>query len=198
MTDATNDALDRLSRLLPRPAGVEPKDWDDVRRRLGTDLPGDYKAFIDTYGGGYVDDYLWILEPGCANESYDLIDSDEERSEANEYLWDGGERKPAEVDGTGARLIPWASTDNGEFLYWLAHPRQNPDAWTVMINEARGPWWEHFDMGFTPFLAAAVAGDFRSEILSDAFPTPTHGFRPFTTIDEHIRTEARNTSTKPT
>ncbi|GAA4833978.1 hypothetical protein [Kitasatospora terrestris] len=47
-----------------------------------------------------------------------------------------------------------------------------------MINEARGPWWEHLDMGFTRFLAAALTGDVRSEILSDSFPAASHDFRP--------------------
>ncbi|MFG2823355.1 DNA/RNA non-specific endonuclease [Kitasatospora sp. NPDC048365] len=177
VTDPMTNALEQLSRLLPRPDGVEPKDWDSVRRQLGTDLPADYKAFVDTYGGGYVDAYLWVLEPGCANEFYDLIDADEERAEAYEELWDGGEEKPAELDGTGARLIPWASTDNGEFLFWLARPGQDPDEWTVMVNEARGPWWEHLDMGFSQFLAAALTGEVRSEILSDSFPTSPHDFR---------------------
>ncbi|MFF2819662.1 SMI1/KNR4 family protein [Kitasatospora cineracea] len=178
MTDPVNNAFEHLSRLLPRPADVEPKDWDVVQHQLGTDLPSDYKTFIDTYGGGYVDTYLWVLEPGCANEFYDLIHADEERAEANQQLWDGGEKKPAELEGTDARLIPWASTDNGEFLYWLARPGKDPDEWTVMVNEARGPWWEHLDMGFTQFLAAALSGDIRSEILSDSFPTDPHTFVP--------------------
>ncbi|MEU5384388.1 SMI1/KNR4 family protein [Kitasatospora cineracea] len=178
MTDPVNNAFEHLSRLLPRPADVEPKAWDVVQHQLGTDLPSDYKTFIDTYGGGYVDTYLWVLEPGCANEFYDLIHADEERAEANQQLWDGGEKKPAELEGTDARLIPWASTDNGEFLYWLARPGKDPDEWTVMVNEARGPWWEHLDMGFTQFLAAALSGDIRSEILSDSFPTDPHTFVP--------------------
>ncbi|MFF4342993.1 SMI1/KNR4 family protein [Kitasatospora sp. NPDC001540] len=173
-----DNALEHLGRLLPRPAGVEPKDWDLVRHQLGTDLPGDYRTFIDTYGGGCVDHYLWVLEPGCANASYDLVDADEERAEANQWLWDGGEEKPAELEGADARLVPWASTDNGEFLYWLARPGEDPDEWTVMVNEARGPRWEHLDMGCTRFLAAVLSGDLRSEILSDSFPTDPHAFLP--------------------
>ncbi|MFJ4681663.1 SMI1/KNR4 family protein [Kitasatospora sp. NPDC088783] len=172
------DALDALFGLLPRPGGVRAKDWQAVRGRLRVDLPADYKAFIDAYGGGRVDCYLWVLEPGCANTFYDLITADEERAEANGQLWGGGEAKPSELGEADARLIPWASTDNGEFLYWLARPGQDPDAWTVMVNEARGPWWEHVDLTFTRFLTAALTGAIRCEILSDLFPTCPHDFQP--------------------
>jgi len=172
------DANDRLARLLPRPHGIRPKDWTAVRHRLGTDLPADYKAFVDRYGGGYVDGYLWVLEPDCANPYYDLFTSTEERTEANQELWDGGEKKPAEVDGTGARLIPWASTDNGEFLYWLVRPGVRPDDWTVMVNEARGPWWEHRETGFSAFLAGTLAGEIHCEILWSRYPASPHTFQP--------------------
>ncbi|MFJ5926514.1 SMI1/KNR4 family protein [Kitasatospora sp. NPDC092948] len=173
-----DNALNTLAGLLPRPASARPKDWDSVRRQLGTDLPADYKAFIDSYGGGCVDAYLWILEPGCVNEYYDLFEAVEERAEANEYLWSSGEPKPAELDHRDTRVIPWASTDNGEFLYWLAKPGQDPDQWTVMVNEARGPWWEHFDLTLTRFLARSLTRETRSEILSDLYPTIPHDFQP--------------------
>ena len=174
-----NDAVRELTHLLPQPAtAAPPKDWAAVARQLGTDLPTDYKDFIATHGGGYVDNYLWILEPGCANDNYDLVDNDEERTEAFEYLWDGDEGKPRGMEEEGARLIPWASTDNGEFLYWLTRPGQDPDTWTVMVNEARGSDWEHFDTGFAPFLLAVLNATLHSGILSDRFPTTPHGFRP--------------------
>ncbi|MFI9785128.1 hypothetical protein ACIHEI_16710 [Kitasatospora sp. NPDC051984] len=117
-------------------------------------------------------------KPGCANEYYDLFEAVEERAEANEYLWSSSEPKPAQLDHADARIIPWASTDNGEFLYWLAQPGQHPDQWTVMVNEARGPWWEHFDLTLTRFLARSLTGETRSEILSDLFPSDPHDFRP--------------------
>ncbi|MFD8483920.1 SMI1/KNR4 family protein [Kitasatospora sp. NPDC059673] len=173
-----DNSLDTLTQLLPRPTGIRPKDWESVCRQLGTGLPADYKALIDTYGGGCIDNYLWILEPGCANEFYDLFEAVEERAEANEDLWSGGERKPAELGHADTRIIPWASTDNGEFLYWLAESGQSPDQWTVMVNEARGPWWEHFDLTLTRFLAATLTGEIRSQILSDHFPSTPHDFQP--------------------
>ncbi|MGE7434479.1 SMI1/KNR4 family protein [Kitasatospora sp. NPDC001175] len=173
-----NHDLARLARLLGAPTGARPKDWPAVARRLGIELPWDYREFIDTIGGGHLDDHLYVLEPDCANENYDLADNIEERAEALEYLWDGSEDPPAQLDEPGARLIAWASTDNGEFLYWLARPGQHPDDWTVMVNEARGDWWEHFDLGFAEFLLSTLAGNVRSEIIAYAFPRDPHSFRP--------------------
>ena len=174
-----NEAVEELTHLSPRPVVGQPKDWARDTQQLQTELPTDYKEFIETRGGGHVDSYLYVLEPDCANDSYNLVDSVEERAEALDYLWSSSEEKPGELDEAGARLIPWASTDNGEFLHWLARPGQDPDDWTVMVNEARGEWWEHFDMGFARFLLSSLIGDVSSEIISYAFPASIHDFQPF-------------------
>ncbi|SEM02842.1 SMI1/KNR4 family protein [Streptacidiphilus jiangxiensis] len=178
-----HEAVEQLAQLLQgsRRNRAEDRavDWAGVESTLGTALPGDYKEFVEHVGGGYLDGYLYLLEPDCPNENYDLAESTEERTEAFDYLWDSAEDRPAELGDPGARLIPFASTDNGEFLYWLARPEQDPDAWTVMVNEARGEWWERFDLGFAPLLLGLLRGGIRSEILTDDFPTTPHTFEPF-------------------
>ncbi|MCC9307387.1 SMI1/KNR4 family protein [Kitasatospora sp. RB6PN24] len=175
-----DNAADQLARFLPGAPAGQPKDWAAVADRLGTQLPRDYKEFIELRGGGHVDGYLYVLEPDSANEHYDLVHEAEVRSEAFDYLWSSSEKKPAVLDEPGARFIPWASTDNGEFLYWLVRPGQHPDDWTIVINEARGDWYEYLDMGFARFLLSALTGEIRSEILSDHhFPSTPHTFQPF-------------------
>lgn len=90
----------------------------------------------------------------------------------------GGRRAEAGTAGIAhSRVIPWATTDNGEYLYWLVLPGSHPDEWTAMVNEARGDWWEHFDVGCVQMLARLLTGDIRLEILSSSFPTPVHEFR---------------------
>ncbi|MGF1426800.1 hypothetical protein [Kitasatospora sp. LaBMicrA B282] len=56
---------------------------------------------------------------------------------------------------------------------------RHPDQWTVMVNEARGDWWEHLELSFTGFLLATLTGERRCEILSDAFPSSPHTFRGY-------------------
>jgi hypothetical protein len=174
-----HEAVEQLAQLLPGPHRSQTRDWAAAESTLGTGLPADYKDFVETIGGGYLDGYLYVLEPDCPNEYYDLAEATEERTEAFEYLWDSSEDRPAELNESGARLIPFASTDNGEFLYWLVRRGQKPDEWTIMVNEARGEWWERFDITFAPFLLGLLTGTLRSEILTEDFPTTPHTFEPF-------------------
>lgn len=173
-----NRYLSSLVRLLPRPEDPPPAvDWATAEDTLGTPLPSDYKELIDAYGGGHVDDYLLLLEPGCTNDNYDLLAKDSQRREAYEELWKY-EEKPREMEEEGNRLIPWATTDNGEYLFWLARPGQNPDAWITLINGEGGADWERYDMTCTRFLASVLSGEIRSEVLWDLFPLAVHRFRP--------------------
>ncbi|MDV5146885.1 SMI1/KNR4 family protein [Streptomyces sp. SBC-4] len=170
------NALTRLLEIAPAPSEPRRKDWGAVERGLGVELPADYKELIRVYGGSNWDDYLYVLEPGCPNENYDLITWAEQQAEDLEGLWQF-EKKPVELAVDGTRVVPWATTDNGECLYWLVVPGCEPDRWCVMVNEARGDRWEHFAVSCTQFLSSALAGELRSAILSSRFPLATHEFR---------------------
>ncbi|WP_327301341.1 SMI1/KNR4 family protein [Streptomyces goshikiensis] len=171
-----NNALTRLLEIAPAPSEPRQKDWGEVERSLGDELPADYKELIHVYGGSNWDSYLYVLEPRCPNENYDLIEWAQNQAEDLEDLWEF-EKKPAELEVEGSRVIPWATTDNGECLYWLVRPGLDPDQWTVMVNEARGDRWEHFSVSCTQFLASALSGGLQSNILSSLFPRATHEFR---------------------
>ncbi|MGW6857614.1 SMI1/KNR4 family protein [Streptomyces xanthophaeus] len=166
----------RLLASVPAPDDARHKEWGEVERVLGFGLPADYKELIHVYGGSNWDDYLYVLEPGCPNEHYDLIAWAEHQAEDLEDLWEF-EKKPAGLEAEGSRVVPWATTDNGEVLYWLVRPGAEPDGWTVMVNEARGDRWEHFSLSCTQFLAAALGGELRSSILSSLFPRTAREFR---------------------
>ncbi|MFF4955017.1 SMI1/KNR4 family protein [Streptomyces chattanoogensis] len=168
-----NSSLARLIDLIPPPPEPREKGWDAVEQELGVELPPDYKALIHAYGGSRFDNYLYVLEPSCPNSNFDLIELTEEQDEALSGLWEV-EEKPHELTEPGSRLIPWGTTENGEFLYWLVRPGQAPSDWTVMVNEARGETWERYDINCTAFLASVLSGDIRSNILSSLFPLSTH------------------------
>ncbi len=112
------------------------------------------------------------------NPHYDLVGALEERTEANEMLWDAGEMRPDFLDDPALRLVPWASTDNGEFIYWVVDPARAPDEWEVAVNEARGDDWQKFPLGFSGFLSAVLQGEITSELLSSDFPLAVHQFEP--------------------
>ncbi|MYQ48892.1 hypothetical protein GTW40_28330 [Streptomyces sp. SID4985] len=90
--------LGRLAEVMPRPSPpAHAPDWNAAEATLNTTLPGDYKELISTYGGGFVDGFLLLLEPRCANDVYDQLKISAEREEANDALW-RYEDKPTEMD----------------------------------------------------------------------------------------------------
>ncbi|MEU2451093.1 SMI1/KNR4 family protein [Streptomyces sp. NPDC012765] len=170
------NALTRLLEIAPAPSQPRRKDWGAVERTLAVELPDDYKELIGVYGGSNWDDYLYVLEPDGPNKHYDLLKWAKYQFEDLEDLWTV-EKKPEELEAEGSLVIPWATTDNGECLYWLILPGVEPDEWTVMVNEASGPLWEHYPVSCTQFLASALSGELQSNILSSLFPLATHEFR---------------------
>ena len=70
---AVDAALDRLLHVVPPPERRNT-DCHAAEEQLGVPLPTDYKELIRTYGGSNWDDYLYLLEPGCPNDNYDLVE----------------------------------------------------------------------------------------------------------------------------
>ncbi|MFD3469295.1 SMI1/KNR4 family protein [Streptomyces sp. NPDC058682] len=169
------NALTRLLEIAPAPGQPRHKDWVEVERTLAVELPDDYKELIGVYGGSNWDDYLYVLEPDCPNRHYDLLKWAQYQFEDLVDLW-RVEKKPAELDTEGSVVIPWATTDNGECLYWLVLPGLEPNEWTVMVNEVSDRW-EHYPVSCTEFLASVLTGELQSNILSSLFPLATHEFR---------------------
>lgn len=179
-------ALDDLVRLCPPPAEPPPAvDWTQAERALGSGLPSDYKRLVETYGDGVFDETVWLLVPDSAHDDCDLVAQTAEREEILGRLWAAGEEKPALLLEEGARVLPWAHEEGtGAFLYWLVRPGQDPDAWTVLYNEGRGPLWEHHDTGCLAFLLSVLDGTARTEYfgcLHEALKPTVHRF---TTADE--------------
>ncbi|WP_330455501.1 SMI1/KNR4 family protein [Streptomyces sp. NBC_00820] len=169
--------LARLTDVLAPARDTTPApDWAAAETALHTALPADYKELIETYGGGFIDGYLLLLEPDRPDDVHDLLKITAERDEANDSLWQY-EDKPEEMETPGSRLLCWATTDNGEYLYWLVRPDDNPDTRPILINSASVEDWERYDTTVTRFLTAVLTGEVHSEILWDQFPLPRHTFR---------------------
>jgi hypothetical protein len=175
-----NEHARRLIEVLGTEATPpQQQDWSGIESELQARLPDDYKEFIEHVGGGRVDGYLYILAPSSLNQHYDLAKSAAERVEVYEEIFEF-EDKPAQLEPDGSRIIPWGTTDNGEWLFWRILPGQEPAEFAVLINEARGERWEFQELGFAEYLTGILQGEIQSEILSSAFPAGSHDFRRFT------------------
>ncbi|MEU9238510.1 SMI1/KNR4 family protein [Streptomyces sp. NPDC048385] len=168
-------AVERLADLIPPAGPHRSRDWSAVERQLGTPLPDDYKELVETYGGGVFDETIWLLDPECPDEYYNLCDQAKERAEILADLWET-EAKPADLRDPDAQVLPWAYVEeSGMYLYWLRQPNQKPNDWTVILNEGRGPEWEHHATGCVLFLLAILTGEAETEYFSD-LPAESHGF----------------------
>jgi len=164
--------LGELLAVLPPPATpVEParaEDLDATEARLGLALPSDYRAFVSRFGSGSIGGFLHIRNPSSENPYVRLVDAHEAQVVVLHELRDSGEDLPYPIHPEPGGLILWAESSNGDCCYWVADPPGDPAAWTVVVNESRGPYWFPYAGSMTAFLAALVGRQVEIPIFPDA------------------------------
>lgn len=159
-------AISDLEAVMPPPnttSAIEPTAWVEVEGSLGTSLPSDYKDFIGTYGLGRVAEFLCVLTPFSDNPNVNLSVQMERKLSALRELHAAGEKAPYPLFPATGGIMPFAVTDNGDVLHWETNGP--PDAWHVVVNDARSPMYEVHNSGMTTFLAGLFSPDFDSAIL---------------------------------
>lgn len=160
--------LDRLISALPPPVGtVVNTDWQSFEEAFGIHLPSDYKAFVDTYGHGSFNDFLTVFLP---SSPYEFVELDTQRgfAEGKIELWlDFGEIGSPSLPVDPRQLLPVAGTDNGNTVYWNMWRRDEPDDWTIAVDQARGDSWYLFDGGIVAFLAATFVDRARVPVFPE-------------------------------
>jgi len=175
--------IDVLHNILPLPEAPyeigSDEAWVEVQRALEVALPSDYKQYIRTYGTGQVGGFLWPHNPFTESPYLNLITQTPKILGALRTIkgvW--GDLMPSypffpEPGG----LLPWGHTDNGDVLYWQT--AGNADQWTIVVNEARGPKFEHFQQTMMSFLAKILSQQVVSEIFPDDFPDKNNIFQAY-------------------
>jgi hypothetical protein len=166
--------------LTPPPSPVETprhaEDWAAAEADLGTPLPADYKAFIEQYGTGVVDDFLWVFNPFSANEHANLASEARGRLDALRSLRDEFEVDIRhELFPAVGGLLPFGATANGDVLFW--ETAGEPRNWTVIVSDARAPEYEHFRSNMTDFLHDILSRKEVCRIFPGSFPGPHPVFR---------------------
>jgi hypothetical protein len=169
-------AREDLVRLVPPPLRtVAVPNWEAVEARLGVRLPGDYKWLIERYGPGSFG-FLQVLLPESSIENVRLEHQAKQTAEGLDYLRESG----MDIPYQNAELLPFAGTNNGDFCYWLRHPADDPDAWTVVVGErSAGPEWSTFDGGVVEFLYAVLSGRHQVSVFPEDFPSEEPTFEPY-------------------
>lgn len=150
------NVFEELTKVLIPPARPvatgTPDGWAAVEARIGR-LPGDYKRFIDTYGVGVINDWVWILSPfePAGRGTLESRLTWHKESHALGLFED-------EPDG----LIPWADNEDRGMCFWETE-EPNPDRWTVlaMVEDDLHRWPENMTM----FLLKILRGAHRSAVF---------------------------------
>ncbi|MFJ3786847.1 histone-like nucleoid-structuring protein Lsr2 [Streptomyces sp. NPDC090093] len=188
-------SLEDLTRLVPPPATPPATDWNAVEALLGTQLPDDYKQLADTYGPGAFNGFIRLYHPHGPTEWVDLTGPMPARL-----------RSQLETDqASGTYPMPHAPedlfavgvTDNGNHIFWITTPWEEPDVWRVTVNQADGHAWYTYDGNLASFLVSLLTGHthpsvFPDDLLSNgAFFTPS---RPAGDSDMPTRNPTGTTS----
>ena len=94
-------------------------NWGKIENENNIVFPEDYKWFLENYGSGSINDFLWIFSPTCNNlnlnsfEQYKVMKNSYEIMHNNKLI----EYNYSFYDN-GIGLFPWGITDNGDELYW--------------------------------------------------------------------------------
>ncbi|MER6012892.1 hypothetical protein [Streptomyces bluensis] len=137
-------------------------DWSRVEASLGHALPFDYKRLCEELPPGKFCDFFWILHPVGSKGASMLGRSSELIEAVEEFIEDEDE-----CPGESGRIFPCFVTDNGDVGYWIADT-DNPDDWTVAINEGRGPEWEPTELSLSAFLYQLLTGGYVSGLFPES------------------------------
>ena len=166
-------SIERLGEILAPP--MNPIDvplaraWSSIEKKF-CKLPDDYKNFIETYGSGCIDGFIWIFNPFASNRNLNLSDQVQVKIEAlNDLAKTFNEGIPFPLFPEPNGLLPFGVTDNGDVLFWQV--TKDPVDWKVIINAAREPKWEKYDVGMTDLLAGLLSRKLICGIFPEDFPS---------------------------
>jgi hypothetical protein len=165
-------AIDRLLAQFPPAAdsierGVED-GWPDMQARVGSVLPRDYKDFINAYGSACVNRFLRIHNPFSERPFVNLHYQIARTLSAWRTLKaeHGATICPYPLWFEPGGLLPWATTDNGDELFWLT--TGHPDQWTVLFR-GRGGEDERFAGSMVELVFAFLSGSLDEMMFGEDF-----------------------------
>lgn len=161
---------DFVPPLLRRRAVRFTTEWAREEGRIQVTLPSDYKSFLDEFEP-VVDDFVWVLHPSPDNKNLDLASQLEIKIGALRTLRASDPTDvPYSLFSEPGGLLPWGLSDNGDTCYWSTL-EPDPDRWTVVVNESRGPEWYSFPGKVTDFVCALLSREIHIPFFPDDFPS---------------------------
>jgi len=169
--------LERLNAIMPPPSRPRevptPLQIADCEEEHGA-LPSDYKAFIQQYGTGCVDEFIWILNPASANRNLCLGIRIGELLAALRDAAPAVLGFPFSLEEGAEELLPVAVSDNGDLLAWWKAGK--PESWPVVVLDSRLGEHAVYALCLVEFLSQVLEGNLRVSIFPGDFPSETPEF----------------------
>ena len=146
-----------------------PAEWSELEAQRGLRFPADYKDFVNHYGYLTVGGYIRVPSPLSSDPHRGLPAIISELDHYRKIQVEFGDYFPIKAYPEPGGLLPWATTINGDRLFWLT--RGTPDEWTIVIVESRGPMSEAWPISMSEFILSFIKGNLRSEVFGDSAST---------------------------
>jgi hypothetical protein len=127
--------------------------WLAIEQRLGSQLPDDYKDYINTYGTGLLYNFIRIhnvfSSEDCCNleEMLSLMLHLRNYNNRNRTL--GIDVLYTVFPETGG-VLPVGNTVNGDWIFWRT--QGSPNNWTIIVQRVRSDFIENHDVNLIDFL----------------------------------------------
>lgn len=174
-------AIEQLTTLVPPPATPldASGDWDLVRTRL-TSLPNDYREIVSTYGRGRFGNFIRLFTPFAGDPYENIVEQGRIIRTAHEAWRSRG--VPNFFPKPGG-LLPFAITDNGDYICWETGSDLNPDSWLVTIFPRSSIALERTPFSASAFLVQVLSRRYQAKSFPDTFPSmgpifATHYLKP--------------------
>jgi len=156
---------------------VPTDEWRAIEADI-TPLPNDYKVFLSNYGTGSLDDFFYFFSPIASNPSLNLYRQLKSDCDVVRELIAFDDALCYEVYPVTPGLLPFGTTDNGDFIMW--HTIGSPDEWPVCIMGARSLYMQWFPEGLHGMIESIHSQGFSSKVIPnpDQFARSDPIFRP--------------------
>jgi hypothetical protein len=129
------ERLDRLAELLSVGDAGSVVDWPAVETELGVRLPAHYRAFVERFGAGSINQELYVDAPFAPSAHFDLIAAHAQWAQALRHLHqEFPEYEPYPPYPPLGGLLLWGQTTTRVSLSWRTDG-PDPDAWPVVLYD---------------------------------------------------------------
>lgn len=172
-----------LITILAPPAAEQriavPGDWTEEERLIGLALPKDYRDFLETYGTGtFARGFVMFAVPEPASGPGRLSTMTASFTDAYRSLkesWPARYTLPLAPAAGG--FMPFARTENGDYLGWIVR-EGDPEDWTTAIIASDEGRPQVFDVDMPGLMAGLTNGQIVPKAFPDSFSQRERAFRP--------------------